>query len=393
MKIKYKTGYAGTGKSTDLLKLLDTLPTETTIVLAPTHKALERLLKAYDGSIEFKTIHSLLGLIPSINEKAEHINHLYGLHKLDHPLEYYTNIVIDEAGMISEEHFMDLVGKIEEQEDYGQNTSVNVTLHVYMDPYQLLPVKGQQIIPDPATTVNLTTQYRSESKDIVALYTKFVDFMREGGDDLSTPYSENVLEFDINRFQKGDRLCAYTNQAVGQWNEDIAKLLHIKNHIGQEVQLGANMTVIADSYEKPKLNDLIYAYENGSLYLQNSKINKRFLEHALRALLHKDISFISARGLLIPVVKGIGVSALAHKKAGKDAIQDRSKFTHVYALGRAFTMDYNFASTVHKTQGDEFNHVFIDKVDIQKSIFRGFYGTYARLMYVGISRAKKRLYI
>jgi len=63
MTIKYTTGYAGTGKSTELLKLLTTLP-DSSIVLAPTHKALDRLRNSTDTSIELKTIHALLGWIP-----------------------------------------------------------------------------------------------------------------------------------------------------------------------------------------------------------------------------------------------------------------------------------------------------------------------------------------
>ncbi len=56
-------------------------------------------------------------------------------------------------------------------------------------------------------------------------------------------------------------------------------------------------------------------------------------------------------------------------------------------------MDYNFASTVHKSQGQEFSTVFVDKEDIQKSIYRGYYMNYARMMYVAISRTRKTLYI
>jgi ATP-dependent exoDNAse (exonuclease V) alpha subunit len=56
-------------------------------------------------------------------------------------------------------------------------------------------------------------------------------------------------------------------------------------------------------------------------------------------------------------------------------------------------MDYSFATTVHKSQGSEFDVIFIDKTDIQKSILNRYYETYARLMYVSISRAKQIIYI
>jgi|FLOH01.1.fsa_nt_gi exodeoxyribonuclease V len=389
MKINYTTGYAGTGKSTELLELLHTLDPEHTVVLAPTHKAIGRLMGEYDGDIEMKTIHSLLGLIPTINEGAKNISQISTTINLNHPLQFYKNIVIDEAGMINEEHFLDLVSKLEELEDDKDL----VTLHLFLDPYQLLPVKGYQLQPDPATTKNLTQQHRSEALDIVCLYTKFVDYLQGNNNDLTTPYSTNVLPLDIKEFKVGDRLLAYTNQAVGQWNIDIARHLGIKNYIGQEVQIGSTETIIVEEFVNPTHNEIYNAYMAGKLKLQNSNINKKFLEPALRALKHSDIKFIKAGGFLIPVVVGIGNASIIHKKAGEEAIKNRSKFSHVYALGRAFIMDYNFASTVHKAQGQEFDTVFVDKLDIQKSIRNGYYETYARLMYVSISRCKRKLYI
>jgi hypothetical protein len=362
MTINYTTGYAGTGKSTKLLDLLNIVPEDTSVVLAPTHKALARLQKEYRGEIELKTIHSLMGLIPKINKNAQHIGHINTVMNLNKPLEQYTDIIIDEAGMINEEHFLDLVGKIEELEWQLEEQDIKheTTVHLFLDPYQLLPVKG------------------SESLDIVATYTKFVDYLQgRNKSDLSTPYSTNILPFDITKFKEGDRLLAYTNQAVGDWNTKIARLLGIKSYVRQEVQLGSNSTAVVETFLTPTYKELFNAYENGSLKLQNNQINKKFLEQALKALLHKDI----------------GNAAIIHKKAGEAAIKNRTKFSHVYALGRAFIMDYNFASTVHKSQGQEFSTVFVDKEDIQKSIYRGYYMNYARMMYVAISRTRKTLYI
>ncbi|MCI4437181.1 MAG: ATP-binding domain-containing protein [Ignisphaera sp.] len=391
MEIKYITGYAGTGKSTELLKLLPTLPPKTTVVLAPTHKSLDRLRKEYFGIIELKTIHSLLGLIPRINDKATTRGGIRTLANLDKPIGEYTHIIIDEAGMINEEHFMQLVSKLE---DIEEQVNSKIFLYLFMDPYQLLPVKGYQIMPDKQLTTNLITQYRSESTDIVTAYTKFVSYMQDNSnDDLSIAYSANIKPLDIREFKLGDKLLGYTNKEVGEWNKKIAKQLGIKSYVGQEVQIGANDNVIVEEFIQPTLYDLKEAYENHDLILQNSTINSKFLNANLQALLHPDIEFITTEGKIIPVIVGIGKSSLVHKEAEQKALKDRSKFSHIYALNRAYTMDYNFSSTVHKAQGQEFDRVFIDKEDIQKSIMNGYYGNYARLMYVAISRAKKTLYI
>jgi hypothetical protein len=212
-------------------------------------------------------------------------------------------------------------------------------------------------------------------------------------DDLSIDYSTNIKPLNIEEFKLGDKLLGYTNKEVGDWNKKLASHLGIKSYVGQEVQIGVNDTVIVEEFIHPTLSDLKVAYENDDLILQNSSINKQFVDASLQALLHKDIDFILVEGKIIPVIVGIGKSSLVHKDAEQKALKDKSKFPHVYALNRAYTMDYSFASTVHKAQGQEFDRVFIDKEDIQKSIMNDYYGNYARLMYVAISRAKKTLYI
>lgn len=394
MNIKYTTGYAGTGKSTDLLALLNTLPSDTSVCLAPTHKALDRLRSSTDSDIELKTIHSLLGWIPGINEKAEHINHIDTVIRLDKEIDAYTDIVIDEAGMMSEDMLTTIISRLEELHDFETD---HITMHLFLDPYQLLPVKGTQIQTDPATTTNLTTQYRAESLDVVKLYTKFVNYLEGTNiDDLTTPYSENVLEAKtIERFQRGDRLLAYTNKCVGDYNKLIAQHLGITTFVGEEVQLGTQSDLFkVDDFVEPSLDQLVFLYENNLLKMQNSQINKKFLLSSLKAMImNENIKFIKSENRVIPVIIGIGDAYIVKQKVREAAINDKHYFRDVYALGRAFVMDYPFASTVHKAQGSEYDRVWIDKKDIQKSIFNNSYTTYARLMYVAISRAKKKIFI
>jgi exodeoxyribonuclease V len=394
MTINYVTGYAGTGKSHKLLQLLRTLNPATSVCLAPTHKALQRLQKVDSSGLELRTIHSLLGWIPGINEDAKSIEHIETTIKMDRDISEYCDIVIDEAGMMNEEMLTTIVSKLEEANSYETD---HITIHLFLDPYQLLPVKGRQIQTDPTTTFNLTEQHRAESPDVVALFTKFVNYL-EGTNklDLSTPESDNVvMAKSLEGFQKGDRLLAYTNDAVGNWNRKIAKHLGIDSYIGQEVQLGSSAkTLVVHGFVQPSLAELLELYHNDMLIMQNTQINKNFLEESLNALLrHNKIDFIRHNDYILPVICGIGHAATAHRLAKEAAIQDRKNFTQVYALGRAFTMDYTFASTVHKAQGSEFDTVWIDKANIQKSIFNGSYNNYARLMYVATSRARVKINI
>lgn len=408
MHIEYITGYAGTGKSTALLKQLTTIAgkdKDDTIVLCPTHKAAHRLLPKIPFGIEIKTIHSLLGWIPAINENAEKIEHIDIVAKTDRKIEEYNTFIIDEGGMMSEEMFMELIAKIEDARNFDTES---IKVYVYLDPYQLLPVKGRQIQLDEEFTTKLTTQHRAESPDVVALFTKFVEFL-EGTNtkDLKIEFSENVKKvstteavqlFDITK----DRLLAYTNEVVGWYNKEISVYNGIQSFVGQHVQLGSNpdLVYVEDMIDKSDvvLSDVITWYLDNNMLLQNSNISAKYMELEFSTLLKLDgIEFakvaINGTTKIVPVVLGIYNAYSLTKQIKAAAIKDKKNYKFIYALNKAYTMDYKFASTVHKAQGSEFDAVFVDVNDIKKSILPNYYDTYARLMYVALSRAKKRVYI
>ena len=408
MHIEYITGYAGTGKSTALLKQLTTIAgknKDDAIVLCPTHKAAHRLLPKIPFGIEIKTIHSLLGWIPAINENAEKIEHIDIVAKTDRKIEEYNTFIIDEGGMMSEEMFMELVAKIEDARNFDTD---GIKIYVYLDPYQLLPVKGRQIQLDEEFTTKLTTQHRAESPDVVALFTKFVEFL-EGTNtkDLKIEFSENVKKvstteavqlFDITK----DRLLAYTNEVVGWYNKEISIYNGIQSFVGQYVQLGSNpdLVYVEDMIDKSSvvLSDVITWYLDNNMLLQNSHISAKYMELEFSTLLKLDgVEFakvaINGTTKIVPVVLGIYNAYSLTKQIKAAAIKDKKNYKFIYALNKAYTMDYKFASTVHKAQGSEFDAVFVDVNDIKKSILPNYYDTYARLMYVALSRAKKRVYI
>ena len=408
MHIEYITGYAGTGKSTALLKQLTTIAgkdKDDTIVLCPTHKAAHRLLPKIPFGIEIKTIHSLLGWIPAINENAEKIEHIDIVAKTDRKIEEYNTFIIDEGGMMSEEMFMELIAKIEDARSFDTE---GIKIYVYLDPYQLLPVKGRQIQLDEDFTTKLTTQHRAESPDVVALFTKFVEFL-EGTNtkDLKIEFSDNVKKvstteavqlFDITK----DRLLAYTNEVVGWYNKEISIYNGIQSFAGQYVQLGSSpdLVYVEEVLDKSNivLSDVITWYLDSELLLQNSKISAKYMELEFSTLLKLDgVEFakvvINGTTKIVPVVLGIYNAYSLTKQIKAAAIKDKKNYKFIYALNKAYTMDYKFASTVHKAQGSEFDAVFVDVNDIKKSILPNYYDTYARLMYVALSRAKKRVYI
>ena len=391
MIIKYITGYAGTGKSTALIELANTVPIETSIILAPTHKALKRL----EGKtwLELSTIHKFLGWVPGINEGAEEVGHIDITIKREREVSDTTTVIIDEAGMMSEDMLTQLISTYEVAYDYETD---GITLYLFLDPYQLPPVRGLQIQTDPGSTTNLTTQHRAESPDVVSLFTKFVEYLQHGGNDLTLPASENVVYVkNTNGFEKGDRLLGFTNDVVGKFNTAIARRLGIKDYIGQEVQIGnLTSTYTIDSIIEPTVDNLVELYENNNLYMQDMQVNRKFVYESMKAMVeHPVIEFIDINGKVLPVIFGIGIANEARKKAREEAIENKKMFKNVYALNRAFTADYTFASTVHKAQGSEFDRVWIAKGDLLKATRNNNFKMYARLMYVALSRARKKVFI
>ena len=404
MHIEYITGYAGTGKSTALLKQLTTIAgkdKDDTIVLCPTHKAAHRLLPKIPFGIEIKTIHSLLGWIPAINENAEKIEHIDIVAKTDRKIEEYNTFIIDEGGMMSEEMFMELVAKIEDARNFDTD---GIKIYVYLDPYQLLPVKGRQIQLDEEFTTKLTTQHRAESPDVVALFTKFVEFL-EGTNtkDLKIDFSENVKKvstteavqlFDITK----DRLLAYTNEVVGWYNKEISIYNGIQSFVGQHVQLGSNpdLVYVEDMIDKSDvvLSDVITWYLDNNMLLQNSSISAKYMELEFSTLLKLDgVEFakvaINGTTKIVPVVLGIYNAYSLTKQIKAAAIKDKKNYKFIYALNKAYTMDYKFASTVHKAQGSTINTVYIDLDDF-KAVSRYNYPLFKKLLYVAVSRAKNK---
>lgn len=393
---RYITGYAGTGKSTKLIQHVKSLKAEETMVLAPTHKALARLGKSLPTMVGKKTIHSLLGWIPGINENAEHVKAVDITIKSEkNSFVSMRNFIIDEAGMMSQEMLDTIVAKIS---NHANQLYSEVNIYFYLDPYQLLPVQGKQIAVDNSKCENLVTQYRSSSLDVVAMFTGYVKAIKKGVTDpvIDIEYSDNVMKFDIEQFQEGDKIIAFTNNAVDYWNNVIARRFDIKTYVGQHIQLGNLLETMKIESMKTYENvaEITNDFVEGNLILQNSVINLKFLSNAMSDMLRNPLIkyVLMSDGCVYPAVKN-NLYKIAVKAAKAKAVENRKLFSNVYALGRAYPLSLSYASTAHKVQGSEFDRVFIDFKDISQAIRYGGVSSFHRMMYVATSRAKKTIYI
>lgn len=423
--IKFTLGHAGTGKSTKLAEEAN----EKTIVLTPTHKAKD-VLKA-KGVANVFTIHAVLKLVPTLDQNFRQKGKMQKLVKLGAvDLSTIETVIIDEFSMIPT-HIMDLLLEL---------LPATAKVSVYGDPYQLPPVDGDKIDPEfYAREIEvLDVQYRAEAPEVVETFTRFVDFL-EFGAKMDLTINPAIKKGSLKDFNPDtDRALAYTNKEVIAINTRIANLLDLPSEIsiGESVIING---IIGELVEAPIFNPM--TDERPPLTIYPSCVSKGVIMEGQKLVdqverVERDIS--KFRQAIPHGVKHYirvedevygfygDINHYEHSKEFKNEVEtsqlalirefelpedtnlkdwcrmNKNEFTR--ARGKAwgafightnlsFDLRRPYATTVHKSQGSEFDTVYIAKDDIMKAIRNGYYEDYARLMYVALSRAIKKVVI
>jgi len=398
--IKFVTGFAGSGKSTELAARA----TKETLVVTPTHKAAEVLMKK--GIIAY-TIHSVLKLVPTINQnfrKGQKMNSLKMVGDTD--LQFINDIFIDEFSMINTD-ILDLLLEVIPE---------HCEVTIFGDPYQLPPVSGKRIKPKKYSKDihELTTQHRSEAPEVVDTFMEFVSYLK-GGCKGKLP-KINLPKGDLSNFDPlTERALAYTNNKVLQMNEEIRTYCDPTN----EITLNGHETEIVNTpgqyYTFPKMmskgkiqhdpdtSDAILESIN-KFNIDLSEYNQTVIEDGLVCFVDNN-HYENSKRFKKDVEK---FQNLVIKENNLDDKVDLTKWCkvnraakYVKERGRAWSNYMNhkdlvfdirsrFASTVHKSQGQEFKTVYIDVKDLKKCPDKEMY---ARLCYVALSRAIKKVVI
>jgi len=415
--IKFTVGFAGSGKSTELAKEAD----DRALVLTPTHKA--RNVLEDKGVENVFTIHAVLKLVPKLNQNARKGQKLQTLKRVGSvELDEIDTVIIDEFSMINTT-ILDLLLELLPEE---------CTVHLFGDPFQLKPVDGDVVDPldyaDAVNIVELTKQHRADSKNVVDSFMRFMQFIKDGScKDLTLDNLPTITEKELaKRFNpSSERIIAYTNQRVVELNSLIkAPALQTGDNI---LINGLEATVYSKepSYDfddiypamisKGGLNlvkrheieanltkyggwDLLNPYDQLVVSVEGSFYNLRYdLEHYFNNKGYeqdvKDMQELvtdkNNLGKEINLPKWCranqsGVGVKRRGQAWKEYISHTSNI---------FDLRYPYATTVYKAQGQEFDTVYIDQDNMKKAIRNGHIDSYTRMMYVGISRAIKNVYI
>ncbi len=421
-EIKFITGFAGSGKSTKLASLA----TPDTLILTPTHKAASVLIKK--GLEKVYTIHATLKLVPTLNKdyNPSENQKMQRLKQIgDTDLSEINEVFIDEFSMISQD-ILDLLLKV---------LPVHCKVTIFGDPYQLPPVDGEAI--DPLIYTDdiepLLIQHRAEAPEVVETFMRFMEYIKTNDNNMSLRLNPAIKTGTLNDYNPDtDRILAYTNKKVGMLNSEVAKILGLPESYSYGENLTANQMDCVLSDKKSvddiypgcmskgrlmpqkdlaiairtiqrdidrwhtkqhinhyptcniSINDKVYTIYYDTDHYHTQQVLKQEVDKWQRYLyeeydIPKDekLSYWCANNKDMPGVRERG-QAWAKQIAHSQLV---------------FSLQRPFATTIHKSQGSEFSTVYIAQSDIKRSIRKGYYMQYARLMYVALSRAQHRVII
>lgn len=412
------TGPAGSGKTTDLKHQVqycidNEIPH---LVVAFTHKACEILTEKLPPDASVSTLHSWLKKRPGINQSAVHSK------AVDITIQKGRVVIpkvvfIDEYSMVDEGDGASITN--EQDPDYSGTPQFKV---VWLgDNNQLPPVGGAQYVkPYGEYNVRLTKIYRQEGDSQLKGILANLVSMIEGAD--PKPLEENkdfVRSCNIVKAYQdnpGCRLLAYTNKRVQELNQYVqgreepepGDVLFCPTDREQYVFLGwvASPTAIFTPFngelilgtKYKTLEHLITAEHCRFARVQTAEGNEAILacvfghySYKVKASSLKEVAAESNR-IIETKHKGYKAAAWAKNNSKKALARKRSKAWRDF-LGFdecVVCLDFNHATTVHKSQGSTYPYVAVDSEDIGQCQD---YQLYLKLFYVALSRASKKAFL
>jgi ATP-dependent exoDNAse (exonuclease V) alpha subunit len=414
-------GYAGTGKTSVLAALVKGLNhlNLRSLMLAPTGRA-AKVMSGYASRTGF-TIHKI---IYRPRDGSEVGSQAFDLQK-----NYYqkTVFIVDEASMLADEGsagsriLKDLIAYVYEHPtnrllligDRAQLPPVGSELSPALDKNYLIShyrlqveevefteVTRQQL--DSGILFNATRlrQELTKVKPVVGFYSKrFRDFFRMNGDRL-----EDGLRYAYDKYGVDNTIIiTRSNKAAVQYNQYIRRTIHFYE---EEITVGDRLMIVKNNYTYMADSDRISFLANGD-FVEIIKIRSfeevyglRFATVELRLIDYPEEPFFEAKIVLDTLYTSLPALAsedwarlyqqvcddyqdLADKKEQREAVK---KDPYLNALQVKFA----YALTCHKSQGGQWDAVFVDQgylteeqVDLQ----------YIRWLYTAMTRAKEELYM
>lgn len=398
-------GYAGTGKSTIIKKILDDYHLDV-VVSAPTHKAKKVLMNTTD--LEAQTLHSLLGLRPDVDLDSFNPNDPEFNPIAEPKIGEYDFVIIDEASMINQELYNMIIEKTKDLQ----------TKVLFMgDPAQIPPVgeKESVVFSQPHEIYQLTKIERQN--DTNPLWTIY-DALRNN---LTNPSGGFQRKSIMNKLGEGvifttDKqefrqaiLKKYTSDDF-KTNTDFAKVIAWRNKTVMASNKVIRTALFGENADIIEIGDILMAYrsvrstnaryniiENSADYRVTDKSDleeNKYKIFGWRIKIREDLphgKFKFKEIFIVDINNHDNLHRYAelhdkYKELGKKRKEIGSwaeyyDFRRQNILMKTITkhkdgkprskyeiinkdMDYGMAITAHKAQGSTYTHVFIMENDI-----------------------------
>lgn len=405
-------GSGGTGKSHLLNHVVNTLPNCSPILLCPTNEALKQLKDKVNGDWIFKTVHSALGIAPTLHKKEVDFEHV----KLPAFWDDINLVIADEVSML-DTWLIDIL----------ESTGVKILWCGHKS--QLPPIKVNRLINDLCISPIFEKGYDTiELKEPMRNKGELWDFNNLLEENIYTgskvvPSTFDIKEKDLRTLMHSEqgkedllngnmKVVLWSNDGVDRYNKRIRHILHngygvrYKYLPGDLIILTSPLVVIDSmervnegilkQYAKEKYENLTYLYSN----------TKAVVKAAIEVTVHLNkILSVDCYKIWVTTDDGefyfyepiheddrerlnVYYEHIAWNAGNKQAKQNAYKQKH-FIMSCFARIKHYFAATSHRLQGASIDKVIVIQNDINKNMCNV---ERAKCLYVACSRSVNQLY-
>ena len=401
------TGYGGTGKTFLTTKIIEEIISKRgnvkIAITAPTNKAVKvlknlSLISELHPRVDFNTLHSLLKLKLVITEDGREE---FKADVMFDDTEEYDIVIVDEVSMLDNSLYLKLLDKAKRHK---------IVLLFIGDRGQIPPVNGGESVLfklDLENNFNLTKIIRqSNGNPIIGLAQKIRNNEKYATENVINEQNNGVMYLKINtemplleiyfnsvNFEKDPnfvKVLGYTNKCVDYYNDRIREIIYGKNC--GKLCVGEKMVCNKPILEKNRVilnnND---EFEVVSFELKRENTGYKFHYYNIEILSDEKTYTIKVLAEQSKALHTEAVEKLKEAAKSTYVMNRKAAWVKYYKLLDKYAdVKYNYALTVHKSQGSTFDNAIVIKCDINR-VFN--YVERNKLLYTAVTRAKNRLFV
>jgi exodeoxyribonuclease-5 len=412
-------GYAGTGKTSVISALVKSLPrlNMKSLLLAPTGRA-AKVMSNYSGKSGF-TIHKII-YRPKGN--SPELTMGFDLMK-----NYYKNTVfiIDEASMLADDgagsllrdlvrfvfqestNRLLLVGDTAQLPPVGSTQSpaldkgyLTRNFRLALEDTELKEVMRQQLNSGILYNATLLRGQVLQDKPVIGFYTKgFKDFFKMTGERL-----EDGLRYAYDKFGVANTIIVTrSNKMAVQYNEYIRRSIHFYE---EEISAGDMLMIVKNNYTYMADSDKVNFLANGD-FVEVAKIRSfeelyglRFATLELKLIDYPDEPYFEAKVILDTLhspTPALSVEQYKnlYQQVAEDYADVADKGERMDLIKKdpylsALQIKFAYALTCHKSQGGQWDAVFVDQGYLTEEQVDK---EYIRWLYTAMTIAKKEVFM